>query len=908
MKKILLLITAILILFACKKKTSNDTLLIDTEHVSVEGSFVQGTINSNLCKAVIPYSNSNGGTAEIIADEVNGLKIEKQSITLNNATGEIKVNIVGTPLLLQSTFLQVQIKYEGKTYITSVEIPIASDPNPEGTVTFTIDNTPIVDLTTTTTLNFAVDPKMTAIINTTATPVQGLTITINSNSTTGQGTVTFTPGATFMGGTVQLTAQFGARPTQVVDIPVSYFATVDGTATNPFQITDAVSLAKVQYGTATQYFKVMNDFDAGTWTPMSSFNTNLDGNSKTITYNINTPTVDSVALIKKINGGTISNLTLTGTATGKSLVAGLATWSNVNLTALSGVTSTVVVTGTNNVANLVASGAGADASVLVVSTLPTAINIVAPASSGSVLLGIIPANGIAYNEVSNATGATMSYNNGDGKLTATLPGSGFTAGDVTYYASLTSAPNVHTSNFKIALSSKPMFESGTGTAGDPYMVVDADQLNQTMIAHQNDNSFITVMNDIAITSWTTVTSFNGTLDGAGHKVSGLNNPMIATLTGTVKNIKLTNVNINYVSTGSTNTPIGAVANTINTTSTVSQVAVVGTLAISGQTSDQPFGAITGVLIAGNIDNCYANVTITTANASVGGIAGWVNGTSGTNIISNCTTEGKINWTASISRIGGILGRKNEATSTTYIKNCKSSMTLQAYGTITSDGTNGVGGIFGVTVTNYGGSFSIDQCMFTGTISTIAAAAGIAGFNPTTTNCIVIGRGTTSDNIKATTFNNGTAAGIGSATKGDITKCIVVNSKITGATTGSVGAGIASAGNNGLSAITNCVVLNAAFNTGNRVISGVITTSTTGTGIKNASNNFYSDITGITPVPDVTNAGLGQDGSVAPPIMDKAWYQLLGYDNTIWDLDNLVTAGSGAYPKLRNVGCNPSVIP
>jgi len=197
----------------------------------------------------------------------------------------------------------------------------------------------------------------------------------------------------------------------------------------------------------------------------------------------------------------------------------------------------------------------------------------------------------------------------------------------------------------------------------------------------NLNGYYKLTADIDLSSygnWTPIgnytTPFTGTFDGNGHTISGLtiSSPYLQglfgnILGGTVKNLDLTNVNIN-----STNRYIGGVA---------------------------------GYNDGGTIQNCYVTGTVT-GDDSVGGIVG---GNSG-GIIENCYTTAAV--TATVGDPGGITG-----TSTSMVKNC------YATGSISGVITNPSGGLVGYI---FGGGIVTNSVALNSTISGSSTSGRVSG--------------------------------------------------------------------------------------------------------------------------------------------------------------------------------------
>ena len=889
-RNIFLLLFCTLCIIGCQNEdiTTSSAFTIDTENSSVVGSFVQGNPLNNLSRVVIPYVNGVGGKTTISSDTINGMYIPAIDVTLEKGAGKVEVPIVGTPIMLTVTYLSVKFMYNGEHYITSVSIPVAEDPDPTGTINFTIDSKPIINLNQATIIPFTVSPTMAAIV-VTSTNMQGLSVTVQSNPYTGFGTVTLTPSARFLGDTLKLSATFGARPIMKAAIPVSYFSSGTGSQLLPYIVKDEVGLAKLQYG-GSKYFQLANNITCSSWSPMTSFSGNLDGNSKTVNYSVNTPAADSVAFIKRIlPGATVKNLVLTGSLHGMNRVAGLAV--NSAISPANCDASGVSVNGSNYLASLVFEGVGKDANVLTVGKLPTSINIMGGTQSASVALNVSPVN-VSFKVVQNPTGATLSYDSGTGNLTAKLPAdiNTFTAGDVTYVVSLAASgagSNVVSTTQTVSILSKKMYQSGTGVASDPYIVIDGDQLSLTSATYPN--AFIKLGNNISLTqNWTPLPIFGGDLNGGGHTISNL------TISGYTADATNGNgfVNVNngtihdIVFSGAQSSPtnkFGMVAGTNN--GTLKNISLSGT--ITSTSAVDVLGGLVGELktSTGLITNCYSNVSITAVCGMVGGIAGRSSG--GTNII-NCTSKGTITISAVKIRVGGILGR-SEGSTQDMIKGCLSQMVITG-----ATGANNFGGIFGANNNN---TLKIEECQFSGSVKGDNDIGGIAGTGINVKNCLV--DGAVLQNNAAPT--NGSVGGICSTNKNYELNCIVRNTTITGAvgTTTKSAAGIGSFYQSGttMGYASNCVVINTT-------ITAAVPNRISGPAVAGGSllNNYASNViiqtsssTPVTPVPDAN----GQDGANAPGTMDQAWYTSLGYDfNLVWNWN-----AQNNQPTLKSLGCS-----
>lgn len=168
--------------------------------------------------------------------------------------------------------------------------------------------------------------------------------------------------------------------------------------------------------------------------------------------------------------------------------------------------------------------------------------------------------------------------------------------------------------------------AGSGTSGSPYQIATAGNLlwlaqnsgywGSTYYYRQTANIDIS-----AIPNWTSIggngaASFNGTYDGNGFSINGLNIINVATYdlglfgylaNGTIKNLGVTNVNINENIPGVTG-----------------------------------IGPLVGYSNGGTITNCYSTGNVV-GNTNYGGLIGRADFTTISNSFSTCTISGAPNW-------------------------------------------------------------------------------------------------------------------------------------------------------------------------------------------------------------------------------------------------------------------------
>lgn len=875
--KILLYLLGIILLAGCSKDEEKRyiSFALDTEQNSVEGSFVQGAALLPTCQASIPYVNAIGGTATFSSEEVNGIRIEKVTLPLEDKTGTVKLPITGIPIQLGMMYLPLSVEYMGNRYETTVSVVIFEDTDPSGSIEFQMEVSPITNMKSVVEIPFTVTPTMSAV---TASELSGLAVKITQDLNTGQGVVILTPTAELLSGTVEITASFGARTPIVKEISVNAFEDGDGTAESPYKISDVSGLNKLKFGLDKAYMLTSDVEAEGNWTPVGTadnpFVGILDGNDNNITYRIDAPNSDSQAFFGVIDAGAeVKNLNFKGEVTGRNFVAGIAASSAIVLENCNA--DQVLVKGENNLAVSVASGDGKDERILTIGDdFPTLINIIIGETSASELLDVLPVD-IHLSVLTNPTNAVISYHSSDGKITADITNGNFESGDITVELKLAEAgygSNVIASAKTISIASKRMNEGGDGSVGAPYLIANGEQLAAMMT--NAPSSYIELMNDILLTGdWTPVAEFTGDLSGKGFTVSDLNmnvsvanSGLVKTNKGVIHDIKFTNVNVK------TSRSFGTIAGTNQ--GTIRDVEVSGTVT-STNTGDL-LGGIAGENLAqGVIENCYVNLNITASCGMTGGIVGRNKGAGSGATVRNCTSEGSITVNGSKTRIAGIVGRGEGPD---LIKGCLSSMTIIA----ATSGANGVGGIFGANNNN---DMKIEECMFTGTVRSGNDVGGIAGVGVNVLNCLVEGA-TVSNTVAGT---NGNAAGICGTNKKYATNCIVRNAQISGVvgTTKAISGINGNYQNNGTA--NGCVVESTTIKGAKVQRVSAINPATVGSNPgAPLVNNWSCNVTLL----DGNNADISSSavddaagldgGKIEAAALTENWYfSTVGFDSNIW---------------------------
>lgn len=269
-----------------------------------------------------------------------------------------------------------------------------------------------------------------------------------------------------------------------------------------------------------------------------------------------------------------------------------------------------------------------------------------------------------------------------------------------------------------------------------YVIETLEDLTTFRNAVNNGDDYsgkvVKLENDLTLTGeWTPIgggirsgntyngTAFKGIFDGNNKTISGLTISTTSNVDyglglfgvvdgGTVKNLHLTNVNINVA----TSEVAGGAIGILTGDGIADAITVSGTIA-----AKRGNGGIVGrMLVSGTISNSINNANLTATGANLGGIVGaaYYTAVGKTMTISNCTNNGSINSTA--GGVGGIVGL-----SAAHILNCTNNVNVLAKG-------SSVGGIAGEQQ-NYG---SIINCVNKGNVQNDGAASsygtgGIVGW-------------------------------------------------------------------------------------------------------------------------------------------------------------------------------------
>jgi streptogramin lyase len=291
------------------------------------------------------------------------------------------------------------------------------------------------------------------------------------------------------------------------------------------------------------------------------------------------------------------------------------------------------------------------------------------------------------------------------------------------------------------------YSGGSGTASDPYQITTVEDLLTLAgnMGHYDEHFILTADINLDSYSFTTAViapdmdnteyppymlsgiAFEGTFDGAGHKIinltintNGVENYLLGLfgyVSGVVTNLGVENV---HITGGDSSCYVGGLAGIGGTISNCHSTGIV----TAGDESER-LGGLVGR--SGTISNCYSTVSVT-GHSRVGGLEG----TGYT--ISNCYSLGDVIGT---DNVGGLVGWGNSS-----ISNCYS------LGDVT--GTHNVGGLVG-----WNWSGAIRNCYATGNVSSggdcVGGLVGVIGSaNPagTVANCYSTG------NVSGTNYVGG----------------------------------------------------------------------------------------------------------------------------------------------------------
>src|SRR5690606_8491183 len=288
------------------------------------------------------------------------------------------------------------------------------------------------------------------------------------------------------------------------------------------------------------------------------------------------------------------------------------------------------------------------------------------------------------------------------------------------------------------------FDGGSGTLDDPIRIATPEQLDLIRSYGDTTDVYFELTNDIDLTEylseggkgfnaagWLPIPQFNGTLDGAGFAIKGLQmsnryGGLFVTLDeqATIRNLTLQDVSLEKAN------DTGAMAAFVK--GTIENSTVSGSI-----TNDNGYvlGGFTGQLLGnGQIMNSHSDVHIK-GIWHLGGIAGSVQDNSK---ISNSSSEGSVEGTSSL---GGIAGRvigaarvaiENSTSSASISGGTNSGGLVGVLEAVDMAGSSSTGDVTGTStyiggLVGYGTGCLIQKSFYEGTVSGDQRIGGIGGY-------------------------------------------------------------------------------------------------------------------------------------------------------------------------------------
>ena len=622
--------------------------------------------------------------------------------------------------------------------------------------------------------------------------------------------------------------------------------TGSGTAGNPYKIATAEQLdefRKIVEGGDTDASAVLtadivlnekievdengtvtNQKELSEWTPIgnsesTAYTGTFDGDGHTIRgLYINSSDNDYKGLFGYVGtGGTVQNLSVSGSVSGHLYVGGIAGRNGGNVI---NCTNTGSVSGVSTVGGVVGVNRG---------SVENCYNTGSVTSNDSLVGGVVGHNGGPVKNCYNTgtvssniidlggVGGVVGYNYSGGSVTSSyntgeVSGSGLYVGGVVgyneagasvtgcYFLQSTAASGIGgNDSAEGAAAVKDLselcekFESVTGwetntilnrpvltsnheddgTQAHPYRISTATQLKNfaTAVNGGDTDAHAKLMNNINLSSvcgesnsWNPIGNdahqYIGTFNGNGKTIENLyiNSDTTANNQGLFGYVGSGGIVQNLSVSGSVkgHSSVGGVVGD-NNGGTVTGCIFSGSGSVSGVST---VGGVVGVN-SGTVENCY-NIGEVSGDEGVGGVVGWNGGT-----VENCYNTGSVSGpdSGTGNRVGGVVGY-NSGT----VKNC--------YNTVTVSGSDRVGGVVGYNVVTPQGGGTVENCYNTGNVSVkssdISNVGGVVGYNDsssTVTNCYNTGNvSVTSSDISSVSGDWYVGGVVGYNNGGSVTGC------------------------------------------------------------------------------------------------------------------------------------------
>lgn len=295
----------------------------------------------------------------------------------------------------------------------------------------------------------------------------------------------------------------------------------------------------------------------------------------------------------------------------------------------------------------------------------------------------------------------------------------------------------------------------------------------------------TLTADIALSGWTPC-DFAGTLDGAGHKITGLTGALFSNLTGTVKDLTIQGSATEIAITADTDFGVLAV---VASGATVSGCTVSGFKLISQQVTKTIYPGM-GFFVGRAYDGCTFTGCTTADDCSAvlgvntfcGGIVGRVDRSDACTVMelatfSDCVNSASCSSSVTVSAVGngafggilGIFAKTSSNVAEVHIEQCKNNgdLTLSADDASTANTFGGIVGKYeGSAAANNGNTLYVSGCENNGSYrkptgsSKNAVFGGIVGFGGTACSNIRIDRCVNNGNAVATGSSSTTGCCLG----------------------------------------------------------------------------------------------------------------------------------------------------
>ena len=514
------------------------------------------------------------------------------------------------------------------------------------------------------------------------------------------------------------------------------------------------------------------------------FRGNFNGNSKTITVNASLSGVDYVGLFGYMDAGSISNLTVTGTVTGRHYVGGVVGCAQ-EVSFIGTITSRVTVTGNNYVGGIVGYIKGG--------TVGT-VTKESGAVSGALYVGGI------FGEVRIGNGFDLTVTKAENKGTVTATSGGYAGG----IAGRVFVESTTSSTITEAINSGEVTATGQDYVGGIIGRAESTTYYSLTINKSTNTASVTgasyVGGIVGRLQNTTLEGVvvNGTSDtentvtGTGNYVGGIVGYVYG---GTVS----ANTVTNHMDVTGDGDYVGGIAGSQFAAGGFSANSFTNNGTVTGK--GNYVGGIVGDQTH-NLANGTNNGTVTGKGNYVGGISGQVSGSA---TITHCYNTGDVGGT-NATYVGGIVGSVSGSGSVT---DCTADCNVS--------GSLYVGGLAGHVT----GTGSISGCTSSGEVSGAGYVGGYVGYY-TSTSDLELSNKTRTDNVTATSgdyvggffgyintsakveltslSNSGTVKGAGSA--GGIAGQIRTTGVLTMASLTNTGSIVGSARVGGISGIIN----------------------------------------------------------------------------------------------------------